>query len=86
MSLFKSTNETGLRSAIETLAGTRLSLRQNDFEFHVAFAREGSWDSGAALAGVVQWQNGSFPSCIRGFDSLRPLHACANPIDQRRNA
>src|SRR3981189_2954164 len=25
------------------------------------------------LAGVVQWQNGSFPSCIRGFDSLRPL-------------
>jgi hypothetical protein len=32
------------------------------------------------FAGVVQWQNGSFPSCIRGFDSLRPLqspaHAC----------
>src|SRR5215475_1976838 len=28
----------------------------------------------ASLAGVVQWQNGSFPSCIRGFDSLRPLH------------
>src|SRR5215475_8023018 len=27
----------------------------------------------ASLAGVVQWQNGSFPSCIRGFDSLRPL-------------
>jgi hypothetical protein len=25
------------------------------------------------FAGVVQWQNGSFPSCIRGFDSLRPL-------------
>src|SRR5687767_6195941 len=25
-------------------------------------------------AGVVQWQNGSFPSCIRGFDSFRPLH------------
>jgi hypothetical protein len=25
------------------------------------------------IAGVVQWQNGSFPSCIRGFDSLRPL-------------
>src|SRR4051812_21576203 len=25
-------------------------------------------------AGVVQWQNGSFPSCIRGFDSLHPLH------------
>jgi hypothetical protein len=24
-------------------------------------------------AGVVQWQNGSFPSCIRGFDSLHPL-------------
>ena len=28
----------------------------------------------AASAGVVQWQNGSFPSCIRGFDSLHPLH------------
>src|SRR5258706_14123837 len=27
------------------------------------------------LAGVVQWQNGSFPSCIRGFDSLRPLQS-----------
>src|SRR6266850_5298671 len=25
-------------------------------------------------AGVVQWQNGSLPSCTRGFDSLRPLH------------
>jgi peptidoglycan/LPS O-acetylase OafA/YrhL len=24
-------------------------------------------------AGVVQWQNGSFPSCIRGFDSHHPL-------------
>lgn len=24
---------------------------------------------------VVQWQNGSFPSCIRGFDSLRPLQS-----------
>ena len=29
------------------------------------------------LAGVVQWQNGSFPSCIRGFDSLRPLQHLA---------
>ncbi len=26
-------------------------------------------------AGVVQWQNGSFPSFIRGFDSLHPLQA-----------
>ena len=25
------------------------------------------------LAGVVQWQNTSFPSSIRGFDSLHPL-------------
>ena len=24
-------------------------------------------------AGVVQWQNGCFPSSIRGFDSLHPL-------------
>jgi hypothetical protein len=30
-------------------------------------------ESGSA-AGVVQWQNGSFPSFIRGFDSLHPLH------------
>ena len=32
----------------------------------------------ASLAGVVQWQNGSFPSCIRGFDSLRPLQYLAD--------
>src|SRR6202023_4433972 len=25
------------------------------------------------FAGVIQWQNASFPNCIRGFDSLRPL-------------
>ena len=25
------------------------------------------------LAGVVQWQNVSFPSSTRGFDSLHPL-------------
>ena len=30
------------------------------------------------FAGVVQWQNGSFPSCIRGFDSLRPLQYLAD--------
>ena len=28
----------------------------------------------AEAAGVVQWQNGSFPSCTRGFDSPHPLH------------
>ena len=28
-------------------------------------------------AGVVQWQNGSFPSCIQGFDSPHPLQACS---------
>ena len=27
------------------------------------------------MAGVVQWQNGSFPSFRRGFDSLHPLHS-----------
>src|SRR5437660_4074520 len=26
-----------------------------------------------STAGVVQWQNGSFPSCTRGFDSPHPL-------------
>src|SRR5579872_6150543 len=30
------------------------------------------------FAGVVQWQNGSFPSCIRGFDSLRPLQIASS--------
>ena len=35
--------------------------------------RAPKFDRLASLAGVVQWQNGSFPSCIRGFDSLRPL-------------
>ena len=29
--------------------------------------------SATSIAGVVQWQNGSFPSFIRGFDSLHPL-------------
>ena len=29
-------------------------------------------------AGVVQWQNTSFPSWVRGFDSLHPLKT--NPI------
>src|SRR5207244_11382304 len=28
---------------------------------------------GNLFAGVVQWQNGSFPSCTRGFDSPHPL-------------
>src|SRR5664279_3080863 len=32
------------------------------------------------LAGVVQWQNGSFPSCIRGFDSLRPLQFASSAV------
>jgi hypothetical protein len=32
------------------------------------------------FAGVVQWQNGSFPSCIRGFDSLRPLQISGTEI------
>jgi hypothetical protein len=34
-------------------------------------------NGGGEIAGVVQWQNGSFPSCIRGFDSLRPLQYLA---------
>jgi hypothetical protein len=34
------------------------------------------------VAGVVQWQNGSFPSCIRGFDSLRPLRSLAADISR----
>src|SRR2546427_8237213 len=29
--------------------------------------------SNVFFAGVVQWQNGSFPSCTRGFDSPHPL-------------
>ena len=33
----------------------------------------------ARQAGVVQWQNGSFPSFIRGFDSLHPLHDFTSP-------
>jgi hypothetical protein len=36
------------------------------------------WCRLTLLAGVVQWQNGSFPSCIRGFDSLRPLQDLAD--------
>ena len=35
-------------------------------------------------AGVVQWQNGSFPSCIRGFDSLRPLQSFSGVSHARK--
>jgi hypothetical protein len=38
-----------------------------------ALFREGPLPIIPRAAGVVQWQNGSFPSFIRGFDSLRPL-------------
>lgn len=31
-------------------------------------------------AGVVQWQNATFPKLSREFDSLHPLHA---PVAQR---
>ena len=31
-------------------------------------------------AGVIQWQNRSFPSFLRGFDSLRPLHP---PVEKK---
>ncbi len=34
----------------------------------------GSNPSLSAKAGVIQWQNRSFPSFLRGFDSHRPLH------------
>ena len=34
-------------------------------------------------AGVVQWQNGSFPSCIRGFDSLHPLQITSAAVAAR---
>src|SRR6476469_6603894 len=47
--------------------------------------RQGAWRMARSrlikgtVAGVVQWQNGSFPSCIRGFDSLRPLQPSRRP-------
>ena len=34
-------------------------------------------------AGVVQWQNGSFPSCTRGFDSPHPL-SVVNRLEMHR--
>ena len=40
---------------------------------HVSAKLERSGYNCRSLAGVVQWQNESFPSFIRGFDSLRPL-------------
>ena len=30
-------------------------------------------------AGVIQWQNRSFPCFLRGFDSPRPLHFLCEP-------
>jgi hypothetical protein len=38
---------------------------------------------GLHKAGVVQWQNGSFPSFIRGFDSLHPLHISGLFMDKK---
>jgi hypothetical protein len=37
------------------------------------------------LAGVVQWQNGSFPSCTRGFDSPHPLFTDENRLQTQLN-
>ena len=34
----------------------------------------GIWYLMGRSAGVIQWQNRSFPCFLRGFDSLRPLH------------
>src|SRR5881275_3183729 len=48
--------------------------------------RQGAWRIAwsrlirGATAGVVQWQNGSFPSCIRGFDSLHPLQSVPTSV------
>jgi hypothetical protein len=38
-----------------------------------------------AFAGVIQWQNVSFPSSTRGFDSLRPLHLAAPVLLKNTN-
>ena len=47
-------------------------LSNTDF-FFIAF-REGMCYCYGVFAGVIQWQNRSFPCFLRGFDSLRPLH------------
>ena len=57
--------------------GTRLWLRAAHVDPRRVVIAE--MDSGITIestpdAGVVQWQNGSFPSFIQGFDSPHPLH------------
>ena len=42
--------------------------------FRGAFAAHAGARIAARNAGVVQWQNGSFPSFRQGFDSPHPLH------------
>ena len=41
---------------------------------HVEVSWEGEERFKAVTAGVVQWQDLSFPCSRRGFDSHRPLH------------
>ena len=38
------------------------------------------------VAGVVQWQDASFPSLRRGFDSLHPLHFLRHTASTRDEA
>ena len=57
--------------------GTTLWLRAAHVDLRRFVIAE--MDSGITIesspdAGVVQWQNGSFPSFIQGFDSPHPLH------------
>jgi hypothetical protein len=68
------------RSSVMSLdrANCRIAAAPQGDIFTITYAAKHTSDSRHKIstqAGVVQWQNGSFPSCIRGFDSLHPLQA-----------
>ena len=60
-----------LRTAHATAFGRKRPIGTGNL-FRLQSATE-NLKSKISHAGVVQWQNGSFPSCTRGFDSLHPL-------------
>ncbi len=65
-----------INSLIEPATKTR-AVHENEQGREISkplYAKSISEYNQSQRAGVVQWQNGSFPSFGRGFDSHRPLH------------
>ena len=61
----------------------QLSRQSRGLKILVSLVRFRLWAYFIRYAGVVQWQNTSLPSWIRGFDSHHPLFACPK-MDTRK--